>query len=128
MTTNVVANKAIGNVIPTGVANVDPVSGIVNGIDSCKYTQITTSGTTTVSANPCVVWSALVYVLATATGGIQILDGTSALTGTFTATAVNQIFGPAAGTNSPHVAVRCQTSLVIVTTGTAANSWNILWD
>ena len=121
---NVVANKSVGNVVPTGVAGVDAASGIVNGISSCKYTQITTSGTTTVSPGPCVLWGALVYVLATATGAIVLLDGTNALTGTFTATAVNQTLSPA----NFYVATRCLTSLVVVTSGTAANSWNILWD
>lgn len=123
---NVVPNKAVGNVIPTGVSAVDPVSGIASTVHHCKYTVITTSGTTTVSPSASVLVGASVVVLATATGAIQLLDGTTALTGTFTATAVNQTLYPG-GTAGP-VGVRCLTSIVVVTTGTNANTWNILWD
>jgi hypothetical protein len=74
----------------------------------------------------------IVTVLATATGAIAMLDGTTALTGTFTATAVNQITGPtqAVTGNSPlsPIGVRCNTSLVVITSGTNPNTWNILWD
>lgn len=118
-------NKLVANAVPSVVASYDAASGIAHDIGACNYTQITTSGTTTV-AGPCVVYGAQVFALATATGAIFIADGTTVLTNTSTATAVNQTFY--VGGTAGMIGVRCKTSLVVVTSGTNANSWNILWD
>jgi hypothetical protein len=132
VTTNVAPSKPVGNVIPSGVTFIDPTSGIAATGNHAKYTVITTSGTTTVNASPCVVYGGIVTVLATATGAIYFSDGTNVLTGTYTATAVNQLFGPTSALGGlaelNPFGVRCQTSLVVVTSGTAPNTWNILWD
>jgi hypothetical protein len=125
MAENVTPNKPIGNVIPSGVQSVDPTSGIANSICSCQYTAISTSGTTTVSGNPCTYYAALCIALATATGGIKVLDGTNTLVPTATQTAVG---GPTGFANLTPLGIRCLTSLVVITTGTNANTWNILWD
>ena len=121
---NVLPTKAVANVIPSGVNNVDPVSGIVSNIGNAKYTAITTSGTTTV-AGACVFYAALCVALATATGAITVLDGTNTFVPTVTQTAVG---GPTGFANISPLGVRFLTSLVVVTTGTATNTWNILWD
>lgn len=126
MTTNVAPTAPVSNAVPLAIGAMDVTSGIVSAPGQCAYTVITTSGTTTVNAGPCVLYGASVVILATATGAIRLYDGTTALTGTFTATAVNQTLYPG-GTAGP-IGVRCLTSLVIITTGTNANTWNILWD
>lgn len=51
---NVVPNKAIGNVIPAGNSLVDPASGIASTLQHCKYSVLSTSGTTTINPGPCV--------------------------------------------------------------------------
>lgn len=124
MTTNVVPNKPIGNVIPAGNSLVDPVSGIGSTLPHAKYSVLSTSGTTTINPGPCVCFGALTTVLATSTGSLYLLDGTTVITSTLTATAVGMSVQP--GFYS--VGVRCLTSLVAIAAGTNANTYNILWD
>ena len=117
---NIVPNKPVASVIPAGVASVDANTGIVHDIGACKYTPIGTIGTNTVNANPCVFYA----VAETGTGTswvATVLDGTSTLAvGTLSAGALVQ-GGPAG------LGIRCNTSLIVVTTGTAG-SGNVLWD
>ena len=122
---NVAPNKAIASAVPSGIAGLDVGSGIVHDIGACNYTQIGTSGTTTVSAGPCVYYAALCYVLTTSTGAVTILDGTNTFVPTVTQTAVGATTGYP---NITPLGIRCLTSLVVITTGTNANKWNILWD
>ena len=123
---NQTLNKQVANATPSFVESGDVATGIIHDVGAAGYTVISTSGTTTVATGPSVLYGSTVVILATATGAIQLFDGTSALTGTFTATAVNQTLYPG-GTAGP-IGVRCKTSIVVVTTGTNANTWNILWD
>lgn len=86
------------------------------------YTPITTSGTTTVAPKASVYQGIWCYVLATATDVITVLDGTSTLvTGTVTALGAQL-------TPTNFCGMRIQNSLIVITTGTAANSYNVLWD
>jgi hypothetical protein len=129
---NVAPNKPVGNVVPAGNTLIDPISGIAATANHARYTAITTSGTTTVVGTSCVLYGAIVTVLATATDAITLFDGTTALAGTYTATAVSQAFGPTSplgGNNGLNpFGIRCQTSLVVVTAGTAPNTYIVLWD
>lgn len=119
-----VPNTPINTPIPTGIAAYDVDDGIVYTPGSCSYTAITTSGTTTVSTGPGIFYGVSVWVLATATAAVYALDGTNTIMGTNTATALGQVF---AGSPS-NIGIRCTTNLIVVTSGTASNSWNVLWD
>jgi hypothetical protein len=94
------------------------------GLNNCRYTAITTSGTTTVNVGTGIYYGAMCYVLATATGAITILDGTSTISPAGTCTAAG-LFSPV---SALPIGIRFNTSLVVVTAATNANSWNILWD
>lgn len=124
-TENVLPNKAVANAVPTACASMDAISGIAHDIGACKYTAITTSGTTTVYGGSCVYYQSLCVVLATATGAITVLDGTNTLQPTATQTAIGS---PTGWAGVAPLGIRCSTSLVVITAGTNANTWNILWD
>jgi len=117
-------NKLVSLAVPATFQSGDAATGIFHDVGASNYTAITTSGTTTVNANPCVWYNAICYVLATATGAITVLDGTNTLTPNVTQTAAGAI----TGWTSYQTGIRCKTSLVVITSGTNANSWNILWD
>lgn len=122
---NQTINKQVANATPSVVAGLDVASGIAHDIGAAKYTAITTSGTTTVNGGPCVYYQSLCVVLATSTGAITVLDGTNTISPTVTQTAI----GPPTGFSGlAPVGVRCLTSLVVVTAGTSANTWNVYWD
>lgn len=122
---NQTINKQVSNATPAPIASLDVASGIAHDVGACKYTAITTSGTTTVNGNPCVYYQSLCVVLATATGAITVLDGTNTLQPTVTQTAIGT---PTGWPGAAPLGTRCLTSLVVITAGTAANTWNILWD
>lgn len=84
---------------------------------SVSYTLLTASGTNTVDPGPGVFYGVNVLTAGTAST-IQILDGTNAITGTLTDTAVGSL---AAGIPSG-IGVRYLTSLVVITAGTAVST------
>lgn len=116
------------------------------GVGNAGYTQISTNGTTTLNpgqpagmpnipSNYGVFYGADLIVLGTAPV-LTVLDLVPPpLAGTNTATQTFTIFngtGSAAGqalqAGVPGVGVRYKGALVAVTTGTAAGTWNALWD
>lgn len=119
---------------------------MLRGVGNCQYTPISTNGTTTINpgqpagtpANPDgngVFYGADLIALGTSPV-INVYDMITSLTGgTNTTTTTNQLMngtGTAAGQNLqagvPGVGVRYKGALVAVTSGTAAGTWNALWD
>lgn len=84
---------------------------------SVAYNLISTAGTTTVDPGPGVFYGINVIGAGTAST-LQIFDGTNAITGTLTDTAVGAIAsGIPAG-----IGVRYLTSLIVVSAGTAVST------
>jgi hypothetical protein len=84
---------------------------------SAAYGTLSTAGTTTVDASPGVFYG-LNVLTAGAASTIQVLDGTTALTGTLT----NQAAGAVATGLPSGIGVRYLTSLVVITAGTGVST------
>ncbi len=109
---------------PIAQCPVDPVTGAVTVGGVATYTQISTSGTTTVKPSPGVLFGFSVNAAGT-TATVAAYD----INGTNTATLVPPITLSSAGQTivSAGVGVRFLGSLVVVTTGTGENLLT-LWD
>jgi hypothetical protein len=104
-----------------GLSFLSGETGIAGGIGHVNYTPIGTIGTTTVKASSGIF--AGLSVTGTGTSWVAtVLDGTSTLA-TGTLTAVGQVLSA----TPAGLAVRCNTSILVVTTGTAG-SGIVLWD
>lgn len=115
------------------------------GVGNAQYTQISTNGTTFLTtaaavgqppqSNPGAFYGANLVSLGTAPV-LTVLDLIPpAPGGTSTATVTNTIYngtGTAAGqvlaAGPGALGIRYRGSLVVVTSGTAAGTWNALWD
>ncbi|HXN95971.1 MAG TPA: hypothetical protein VN879_15815 [Candidatus Acidoferrales bacterium] len=98
-------------------------SKALNMAQAANYTAITTSGTTTVANGPGIYFSSYLWALGTG-AGIGVLDGTNTLMAVSTSTTLLSALSPGPG----GLGIKFNTSLVVVTSGTAAGSWNVLWD
>ena len=108
---------------------------------NCNYTQISTNGTTTINAGQAAGQNTPPTVQAVFYGLNLIALGTAPVATVLdiytagTATVTNTIAvatGTAAGQQFPAVSgglgIRLKGNLVVVTTGTAAGTWETLWD
>ena len=121
---------APGNLVPLGVAAIDPYSGRTFAHGAANYTAVTgtasSTATVTVRSVPGVYYG--FHVISTATGttaaSVYVLDGTNTLDGTSTLTAFNTV-NPAPGAlgtifnSNLLLVVGCPTSTPIV---------NVYWD
>lgn len=110
----------------------------LQGVGNSGYTQISTNGTTTlnqgqasgVAANPGVLYGAQLIALGTAPVAtfLDIWPNGTATTTTTLYVATGTAAGQQFSAGIPGVGVRYKGALVVVTTGTAAGTWNALWD
>jgi hypothetical protein len=118
---NLALTKQVANSTPAYVESGDVGSGIIHDIGAAAYTAIGAIGTNTVKASPGVFYG--IAVTGTGTTWVAtVLDGTNTIaTGTLTGAGQFVTAAP-----SP-LGVRCLTSILVVTTGTAGTG-NVLWD
>jgi hypothetical protein len=106
-------------------SNIGNLTTPTAAVEVAQSTPISTAGTTTVASGPGAFFGVSAPVLGTGTTStsVSVFDGTSAILGTATVTAANQVITalPAG------LGQKFNTSLVVVTAGTGP-AVNVLWD
>lgn len=96
-------------------------SSIVQMAESCGYTNITGTGTTTVKAESGIFFGISAVAVGTSVT-VAVVDGANTILGTATVSSVNQVI-----TALPAGLGQRFSTLAVVVTGTSPNI-NVLWD